>query len=580
MKRKNVLLNIVFIILIAIQATGQSIQPKRPANFEPFRYKYTIEQLYENFSEDMMRRAAEDVISIKEVNEKGPYKPTVESLASHPMPEWFEDAKLGLFLDYGPWSVAGYATPRDPKLGTGGSYPDWYEFLMENAYKAYHDSVWGADFHRDDFLPLLTASNFNADEYLDLAVQAGAKYFVPFARHHGGWTMWESEYTFRNAKEMGPMRDIYKEIADAAKKRDVKLGLYFSVSEWEYPVIVDNRVTQWDPTDYLGVFKDRLGLFLEQKAFPHPPESLVTGFFPAVWDRRISGKIPVRNYFTDYMIPLFKEGVDKYDPDLVWYDISGSTPEISGTAETSAYFYNQAEGRKDVVINNRGGSGLSSEDWARVRQLEDEGNLVQAAEFRRGATRIRMGDYGTPEYNFTETSSDGKKWEVCRSISPAFGYNWTDNEENSQTSEELIKMFIGIVAGNGNLLLVINPDGSGKLSDLQKDRLIELGNWLKVNGEGIYATRAYKTLKDGSNFFTTSKDGKYLYIHCTEWPGKTLNVKDISPVGGSRITMLGINSPLRWRKSGDVMQVTIPNSLQNESNRPAKYAWVLKVQIN
>jgi alpha-L-fucosidase len=551
-------------------------QPRRPENFEPFHYKYTIEELYENFSEDMMERAAVDVQKLREVNEEGPYKGTVESLGEHPIPEWFDDAKLGIFLDWGPWSVAGYATPRDPELGTGGSYPDWYEFLMDNAYKAYHDSVWGADFRRDDFLPLLTGSNFDADMYLDLAVDAGAKYFVPFCRHHGGWALWESQYTFRNAVEMGPGRDIYREITTAARERDMKLGLYFSVSEWEYPVIVDSRVTQWDPTEHLGVFKDRLGLFLQQ-AYPTAPEYVLTGFFPAVMDRMCSGKIPVRDYFTDYMMPLCKEAIDKYDPDLLWYDIAGSPINVSHTPEVSAYFYNQAEDRKEVVINNRGGSSLTSEEMKELRELMAAGEQEKAMQIYMRAARL--GDYGTPEYNFEETASDGSKWEVCRSISPAFGYNWTDNEENSLTGEELVEMFVKIVAGNGNLLLMINPDGSGGLSELQKNRLLELGEWLKVNGEGVYATRAWQELKEDENYFTQNKDGEYVYVHCLNWPGNELILSHPAPEEGAEITMLGVEGSLQWEKSGEQLTIRLPDNLQDEDSRPCNYVWVIKIPV-
>lgn len=580
--------NVLFILAFSFAAFGsliaqnkqvpnatQGVQPRRPENFVPFRYKYTIEQLYEKFSEDLMKRAAEDVKKITAINEKGTYKPTGESLATHPMPEWFEDAKLGIFLDWGPWSVAGYATPRDPKLGTGGSYPDWYEFLMDNAYKAYHDTVWGADFRRDDFLPLLTGSNFDAEEYMDLAIKAGAKYFVPFSRHHGGWTMWESKYTFRNAKEMGPMRNIYKEIADAAKKSNIKLGLYFTVSEWEYPVIVNERVTEWDPTDYLGVFKDKLGLYWNSAL-----ENQISGFFPAIADRMSSGKIPVRDYFKDYMMPLFKEAIDNYDPDFVWYDCSGSQPEVTGTPSTSAYFYNQAIGRKDVVINNRGGSALTNSDLQQVNELMRKGEIDKALEIRRTATRIALGDYGTPEYHFTERASEGKKWEVIRSISPAFGYNWTDSEANSLTSEQLIKMFIDIVAGNGNLLLVINPDGSGALSELQKNILLDLGAWLKVNGEGIYGTRPYTIQDEGAVTYTRSKDHQKVYAIATTWPGKQLKLKSVVPEKESKLYMLGVAEPLQWNynKREGVTTIKIPDNLQDESKRPCQYAYIFSIE--
>jgi len=578
---KNIRL-ILFVTAICVliaqgcdNGTPIETQPQRPKNFEPFRYKYTIEQLYENFSEDMMIRASEDVNKLVEINEGGLYKPTLESLDTHPVPEWFEDAKLGIFLNWGPWSVAGYATPRDPNLGTGGSYPDWYEFLMDNAYKAYHDSVWGIDFRRDDLLPLLTGSNFDANEYIDLAVNAGAKYFVPFSRHHGGWTMWESRYTFRNAMEMGPGRDIYQEIADAARKKGMKLGLYFSVSEWECPVIVDKRVTQWDPTEHLAVFKDALGLFLQQ-SFPDNPQHILTGFFPPVMDRMNSGKIPVRNYYSDYMMPLLKEAVDRFDPDLLWYDGPGTTVENSRTIELSAYFYNQALGRKDVVINDRAGMFLSFSEMERAMELVQQGDNSKAIDI--WAQTFRLGDYRTPEYQHGGSSESGK-WEVCRSISPAFGYNWTDNEENSLTSEELIKMFIEIVAGNGNLLLVVNPDGSGELSTLQKNRLIDLGAWLAINGEGIYATRPWTVFQDLSNYFTQSKDGRFVYVHSTEWPGQVLNIRGISPVTDSEIIMLGVKEPLLWNQDGEDLQVLLPANLQDEINRPCKYAWTCKIQV-
>lgn len=549
--------------------TDNDRQPKRPENFEPFQYKYTVAELYENFSEDMMQQAAQDVQTLTQVNEAGPYDPSLASLGAHPMPEWFEDAKLGFFLDWGPWSVPGYAPLEGAEASTGGSYPDWYEFLMDHLYKDYHDEVWGADFRRDDFLPLLTGENFDAEEYMDLAVESGFKYFVPFTRHHGGWAMWDSEYTKRNAVEMGPKRDIYREIADAARERGMKLGLYFSVSEWEYPVIVDQPLSQWDPIDHLAVFQDQLGQI--------PRATPLASFFPSVMDGKISGKIPVRDYFADYMIPLFKEAVDNYDPDLLWYDGGwGSPVSVSRTMETSAYFYNQAEGRKEVVINNRAGSTLDEEDLAQVRQLMSTGQRDKAMEIY--LTGQQLGDYGTPEFTIGDVDIEDK-WEVCRSISPAFGYNWQDDQENSQTSEELIKMFVDIVAHNGNLLLVVSPDGTGKLPDIQKDRIIDLGEWLSVNGEGIYSTRPWKIQKKDSQYFTQSKDGAFVYIHCTEWPGKSVQVSGITPKNGATVTMLGHEEDLEWSVTGNTLQINLPASLDNEKNRPCEYVWVIKVPV-
>ena len=578
MKVLRLLLMILFTLSVGSELAAQGskkayapeVQPRRPANFKPYRYKYTIQELQQKFSDAVMSKAAIEVKEIENVNSKGVFKPTLESLKSHQMPEWFEDSKLGIFLDWGPWSSAGYAPKKGAEASTGGSYPDWYEFLMDYRYKGYHDSTFGTDFRRDDLLPLLTGKNFNAREYMDLAVQTGAKYFVPFAKHHAGWTMWESSYTKRNAVEMGPGRDIYKEINDAARERNMKMGFYFSVSEWEYPVIVDKRQSQWDPIPNLAVFQDELGQIARAKP--------LASFFPEVMDRMVSGKIPVRDYFSDYMMPSFKEVVDKFDPDLIWYDGGwGSPVSVSRVGELSAYFYNKAAGRKDVVINNRAGSTLSDVDLKRVSELMKNGDMKKAMEIY--TTAPQLGDYGTPEYSFGEAKTT-QKWEVCRSISPAFGYNWQDDDASSLSSKELIKLFIKIVSENGNLLLVISPDGSGKLPEIQKDRMLDLGKYLKVNGEAIYGTRAWDRTHDGPDtYFTRSKDGKYLYVHSTEWSGTAIKVNGVKPVKGSRVTMLGASSTVKWRPVDGGMELTVPAQYEVARNRPSEHAMVFKVQI-
>jgi len=502
------------------------VQPVRPGDWIQVKYKYSIEQLRDQYSERMMQRANTDLKVLRDVNEKGPWKPTWESLNPRPIPDWIDDLKFGLFIDWGPWSVAGYATRKGTHY-----YPDWYEFEMikDSAVIEYHNQFWGKDFRPDDLFSLLSGQDFDAEKYVKLAKDCGAGYFIPFTRHHGGWTLWGSKYTFRNAVEMGPHRDIYKEIADACRLYGIKLGLYHSVAEWTYPVIM--------PDGSLGVCEWGINK---------------PGFDSEKMNCTCSGKIPVRDYVTDYFLPLSKEVIDEYDPDILWLDGAwAQKAEHWHSLELAAYFFNQAEGRKPVVINDR---------------LGDK-------------TR-RITEFALWTSEFLEIlDPTAHKWEENRSMSPSYGYHWQDNEENTISSAKLVNLLVKTVANNGNLLLILNPTGSGRLPEIQEQRLRDLGAWLKVNGEGIYSTRPWIRASDGDIYYTRSKDGQFVYIICLTWPGTELSVKDISPLTGSKITMLGRKGRFKWIKTGPDMNITIPAVLQDENKRPCDYGWVFKVRI-
>ena len=123
---------------------------RRPENFQPVKYQYSLEELKNNFSEKMMKLASRQYERVTEVNAKGNWKPTPESIDTHKAPEWFQDAKFGMFIDWGLWSVAGWA----PKKEKGAMYPDWYELRLhtDSAFIKYHEKNWGKDFKRDRFL--------------------------------------------------------------------------------------------------------------------------------------------------------------------------------------------------------------------------------------------------------------------------------------------------------------------------------------------------------------------------------------------------------------------------------------------
>ena len=134
-----------------------------PSNYKKEQYQYSLSELKDRFSEHMMKRSAEMYERVQQINEKGKWKPTSESIDQHKAPEWFLDAKFGMFIDWGPLSIGGWA----PKKEKGAMYPDWYELRIDtdSAYSAYHLKNWGAGFKRNDFLPLFKAQEYDPYAY-------------------------------------------------------------------------------------------------------------------------------------------------------------------------------------------------------------------------------------------------------------------------------------------------------------------------------------------------------------------------------------------------------------------------------
>ena len=545
----NILLQLFFIFLVIppVTLSSQFIQPKRPKNFKPYTYDYAIEQLHQKFSHKIIEQAKHDIRELEAINHEGRYKPYLDSLDEHPTPEWYKDAKLGIFFDWGVYSVAGYAE----KGWNRARYPDWYLSNMYSRYEVYHKKFWGEDFHRDDFIPLFDARNFDAEFVVNLAKTAGAKYFVPFSKHHDGYCLWASKYTYRDVIDMNPGRDICREIIAACKKFGIKHGFYFSVEEYEYPLIDENgqlRIRLWSQD-----------MAPDNATVQSVNNEYYVNFDTAFHNRIISGKIPVTNFIDQYIVPQAKDYIDNYDPDILWFDGEWQRcADYYRTPDIVAYFYNKATGIKEVVANDRMGLG----------------------------TREHHGDFHTSETDEVVEAQDFP-WEENRSMSESYGYNWSDSLSNYLTADELIEMLVRIVAKGGNLNLIVNPDGSGRIPELQLNLLNELGEWLNINGEAIYGTRTYEVVCDNTQlgqpvWYTRSKDKKYGYAICVDWPkSETFVCPGANPVWETNIYMLGYDNPLEWVDTGDNwgLVVKIPQEmLSDSSTRPCKYAWVFKFE--
>lgn len=241
------------------------------------------------------------------------YQPTWESLDSHQMPKWYDDAKIGLSMHWGVYSVPAWA-PRE----SGISYAEWYGMRMtekENPTYTYHQAKYGKDFTYDQFIPQWKAESYNPSEWAKFAKKMGAKYMFITSKHHDGFCLWPSKYTDRNAMKMGPHKDILGEYFAAARKEGLKVGLYYSLYEWFNPLYTGKEIP------YAGLKK-------------------------------------VNNYVDDYMIPQIKELIDLYHPDFFYFDGEWDHPEsFWKMKETVAYFYNEAAKRnQEVFVNDRFGA--------------------------------------------------------------------------------------------------------------------------------------------------------------------------------------------------------------------------------
>ncbi len=270
---------------------------------------------------------------------------------------------------------------------------------------------------------------------------------------------------------------------------------------------------------------------------------------------KIAGKIPVRDFVADYIVPQTEELITSYDPDILWLDGDWvNVAEYYHTPKMVADFYNHAEGHKEVAVNDR-----------------------------LGKTRGRRGDYFTSEYGLADEKEFRvkelglkHKWEECRGISQSYGYNQLDTEKNVISGDDLVAMLVRIVANNGNLLLVVNLDGQGALPEIERKRLADVGRWLEINGEAIYGTRQWTQPSEGLDlFFTRSKDGRYVYAISTKWPGPELLLESIRPREGSKIVLLGRSEPLEWNHEG-ALKVSLPESL--EKARPCDHAYCFKIE--
>ena len=490
---------------------------------------------------------------IEETAHAGPFQPTWKSLENYKIPEWYKDAKFGIFIHWGVYCVPAYSNEWYPRW----MYVDKSIWGL-NIYQ-HHRQTYGpqAKFGYKDFIPQLTAEQFDADRWAGLFREAGAKYVVPVAEHHDGFPMYDCSYTKWNAAKMGPKRDVVGELEKAVRKQ----GMRFGVSSHR----AFNWVYYFRRPDFDTVDPENCGLY--GRNLPYLNRDGFINVDKNHWP-------PHDKQFKDDWLARTCELVDKYQPDLVWFDFA-IAPNWVKTYDTNpfadhlelfaAYYYNKAAARgADAIINYKFNA---FPEKAAVLDLE----------------RSKMDAIRRPFWQ-TDTAVSENSWGYIK-------------DHKYKPVDRLVDDLVDIVSKNGCLLLNVGPRPDGTIPEHEQQMLREIGQWLKVNGEAIYNTRHWKIFGEGptrtatghlsedKNKPFTAEDirftskGNVLYAIALAWPeGGELTIKSLKsnsphyPQQIATIKMLGSDAELEWTRDKTGLKIALPQT------KPHEHAYVFRIE--
>lgn len=469
------------------------------------------------------------------------YEPTWESLEKYDeAAEWFKDAKFGIYAHWGVMSVPAFAN-------------DWYARNMHiegsNEYN-HHIETYGehSEFGYHDFVPMFKAEKFNADEWAELFEKSGAKFAGLVAQHHDGWSNWGSEINPWNAVDMVPKRDVYGELATAIHKRNMKLVASFHMAR-NHQVFKEETKKWLNDTSY----------------FPYNPKMATSSNDPKL--AQMYGNIP-KEKFSENWIGQLKEVIDNYSPDLIYFDSQTQKIPEPYRKEFAAYYFNDAAVKnKQVVFTHKEG------EFPKSVSLED---------FEKG----RMNRI-TKEFWLTDETVSVGSWSYTENL-------------GLKTPAEIIHVLVDVVSKNGALMLNVSPKANGIIPENQKAILLEIGEWLNVNGEAIYGTRPWSVFGEGptkqekSGMFLDkitytpqdiryTKKGDVIYATVLGWPGNdvemTLNsfteeVFDEAVPNVKNLSILGYDGNIEFSQTEEDLKFITPSKVID------KKAFVVKIETH
>ncbi|MGX5819638.1 alpha-L-fucosidase [Chitinophaga lutea] len=462
------------------------------------------------------------------------YKPTWESIDSRPVPAWFENAKFGIFIHWGVYSVPAWA----PK----GVYSEWYQYWLQNKVKLgekkqpyvyeYHNKVYGPDYSYYNFADYFRAEDYDPDAWAQVMKKSGARYVVLTSKHHDGFALWPSKEATKafgrpwNAMDAASKRDVLGDLTTAVRKTDMKMGFYYSLYEWYNPLYKNRQLKQ---------------------------------------------------YVEEHMLPQLKDLVTRYQPDIVWPDGEWEQSDtVWQSREFLAWLYNESPVKDKVVVNDRWGKNMRQKHGGYYTTEYEVGKTFarpweecRGIGFSFGYNRNEdIEDYNSAQalvYLLMDIVSSGGN--LLLDIGPdAHGKippimqerllqigRWLDvngeavydtrawrNTVQWSAGRRDWKAPHGLVSGNVLLKLTVDPDPGYAVKEI---------------------------------FFT--RKGNTVYAVSPKLPEGKFIIKDLRASPSSVVSMLGRPGKLTWKQAGNDLEVTVPKMSANET--PCEYAWTFKV---
>jgi alpha-L-fucosidase len=502
-----------------------------------------IDQQWKQASAKYDRQRQEILAHVESTNAHGPFTPDWDSLAKMVVPDWYRDAKFGIFIHWGVYSVPAFGSEWYPR--------DMYRAGTED--NKHQIATYGplTQFGYKDFIPRFTAAKYDPRAWARLFRESGARYVVPVFEHHDGFQMYDSDLSDWTAKKMGPHRDLVGELATAVRAEGLHLGA--SSHRVEHDWFLDGgRTILSDVNDPAYA------------AFYGPAHHRIAVADGNALSKDFTAASP--EYLDDWLARN-AEIVDKYHPEIMYFDWWIGQPLVRPyLARFASYYYNASSARGPVGVINYKYDAM--EEGSGVLDLE-RGQLDHIREL--------------PWQ--TDTSISDKSW----------GYI---EHDTFKSPEFVVDQLVDIVSKNGNLLMNIGPRSDGTIPDEVQRVLLAVGAWLKVNGEAIYGTRPWKLYGEGptkvaagsfndvrtsaytaQDFRFTTK-GNTLYAIELAWPQnrqatiRSLGTATAGNTGRVRsVSLLGTAAAVSFEQRADGLYLHLPETA------PSNFAVSFKIEM-